>query len=88
MKRFARLVVIGVLLALSWAGGASSASSSTDWFADDNGHLFEADINALASAGITRGCNPPENTKFCPDALMTRGEMAAFLSRALNLPGG
>jgi hypothetical protein len=54
-------------------------------FADDNGHMFEADIERLATAGITRGCNPPSNTRFCPDSKVTRGQMAAFLARALNL---
>ena len=42
----------------------------------------------IAAAGITTGCNPPVNDRFCPDNLVTRGEMAAFLSRALNLTGG
>ncbi len=59
----------------------SLPASSTDWFVDDNGHLFEADINALAEAGITRGCNPPANNHFCPDQFVTRGQMAAFIRR-------
>ena len=49
-------------------------------------HTFEADIVRLASAGITRGCNPPANTRFCPEGAVTRGQMAAFLTRALDLP--
>lgn len=55
-------------------------------FIDDNGSIFENDIERIAAAGITRGCNPPTNTMYCPDSYVTRGEMAAFLSRALNLP--
>jgi hypothetical protein len=54
-------------------------------FADDNGSIFEADIEKLAAAGITKGCNPPANTNFCPDDNVTRGQMAAFLVRALDL---
>lgn len=54
-------------------------------FIDDNGSSFEADIEALATAGITAGCNPPSNTAFCPDEIVTRGQMAAFLARALGL---
>ena len=54
-------------------------------FIDDDGSVFEADIAKLAAAGITRGCNPPENTMFCPDGYVTRGQMAAFLVRALDL---
>ena len=55
-----------------------------DPFRDDDGSLFEADIERLAAAGITRGCNPPVNDLFCPDDTVTRGQMAAFLVRALG----
>lgn len=55
-------------------------------FIDDNGSVFESVIESLAAAGITQGCNPPANTRFCPDDYVTRGQMAAFLSRALDLP--
>ena len=53
-------------------------------FTDDNGHVFEAAIDRLATAGVTLGCNPPANTKYCPDRPVTRGQMAAFLVRALG----
>ena len=62
--------------------------SGNDVFTDDNNSIFEADINALAVAGITKGCNPPVNDRFCPDETVTRGQMAAFLNRALDLPPG
>ncbi len=55
-------------------------------FTDDDGSVFEAAIESLAAAGITQGCNPPTNTHFCPDDYVTRGQMAAFLKRALDLP--
>ena len=51
-------------------------------FVDDDGSIHEGDINSLAVAGITRGCNPPANDRFCPEKAVTRGEMAAFLVRA------
>ena len=57
-----------------------------DWFRDDNGHLFEKDINSIATTGITRGCNPPDNDRYCPDRTLTRAEAAAFVARALGLP--
>ena len=57
-------------------------------FIDDNSSIFEDDIEALAAAGITKGCNPPVNNQFCPDDKVTRSQMAAFLVRALNLPPG
>lgn len=59
--------------------------SSTDHFVDDNGSIFEGAINRIAEAGITLGCNPPTNSRFCPEAKVTRGQMAAFLTRALGL---
>lgn len=59
-------------------------SSDIDHFVDDDGLTLEAEINALAEAGITRGCNPPANTRFCPNTPVTRGQMAAFLRRALS----
>jgi hypothetical protein len=60
----------------AWAGA--------DRFVDDDVSEFEADVEALAAAGITVGCNPPANDRFCPDAGVTRGQMAAFLHRALG----
>jgi len=72
------------------AGNVRSASFSIvvidpDPFTDDDGSVFEADIAWMAAVGITKGCNPPANTRFCPDARVTRGQMAAFLARALHL---
>lgn len=54
-------------------------------FVDDDTSPHEADIEAVAAAGITRGCNPPANDAFCPDEPVSRGQMAAFLTRALDL---
>lgn len=62
-------------------------ASTTDYFGDDRGHIFEDAINRLARAGITRGCNPPENTGFCPDEPIRRDQMATFLARAGDLSG-
>jgi hypothetical protein len=55
-----------------------------DPFTDDDGSVFEADIEKLAAAGVTRGCNPPDNDQFCPNEHVTRGQMAAFLVRAMG----
>lgn len=64
--------------ALGYTAGAGS-----DQFADDDGSIFEADIERLAEAGVTKGCNPPVNDHYCPNEYVTRGQMAAFLHRAL-----
>ncbi len=51
-------------------------------FVDVDGSIFEPAVNALWAAGITSGCG---EWRFCPDDPVTRGEMAAFLTRALGL---
>jgi len=61
-------------------------ATSENRFIDDDGHLFESSIDRLAVSGITLGCNPPANDRFCPDREMTRGEMAAMLARAFHYP--
>ena len=45
-------------------------------------HPFFQFIEALAGAGITGGCG---NGNYCPDAPLTRGQMAVFLAKALGL---
>ncbi|MBT8462618.1 MAG: hypothetical protein KJO44_08880 [Gemmatimonadetes bacterium] len=57
------------------------------WDVDDT-HVFSADVAWLADQSVTRGCNAPWNDEFCPDDPVTRGQMAAFLVRALDLPAG
>jgi hypothetical protein len=53
-------------------------------FIDDDGHIFEGAIEAIAAEGITKGCNPLVNDRFCPNDKVTRGEMAVFLVRAMG----
>ena len=60
-------------------------ASAVDRFIDDEGHTFERDIQAIAAQGVTIGCNPPTNDRFCPDDDVTRAEMATFMARALDL---
>jgi hypothetical protein len=71
-------------MAAMLARGLSLPPSSTDRFTDDEGSVFESAINKLAAAGITQGCNPPANTRFCPTELVTRGQMAAFIKRSVE----
>ena len=53
-------------------------------FIDDDGNPHEMDIEAIAALGITVGCNPPLNDRFCPSRTVTRAEMSAFLIRAIG----
>jgi hypothetical protein len=63
-------------------------ATDVDYFTDDSDSIFENDINKLAGSGVTKGCNPPANTMFCPDSKVTRGQMAAFLVRAFGYSAG
>lgn len=56
-----------------------SADNTT--FDDIDGNNFADYINAIYSNGITVGC--VLDTSFCPDDYVTRGQMAAFIVRAL-----
>lgn len=55
-------------------------------FIDDGESVHEGDIEWIAEQGVTLGCNPPDNTEYCPTDGVTRAEMASFLTRALDLP--
>jgi hypothetical protein len=74
------VLLIGVLVpTVAIAAGGS--------FVDDDTSVFEADIEWLAGAGVTRGCNPPTNDRFCPNDEVTRGQMAAFMRRFARFLG-
>ena len=68
------------------ARALSLPDDGTDYFTDDDGHLLESGINRIAAAGITSGCNPPDNDRFCPDRALSRAEFGAFMVRGLGLP--
>src|SRR5690606_3039364 len=52
--------------------GTVSTDGPSPQFTDVGG-TFAADIDWLGRTGITRGCNPPANTRFCPGDAVTRG---------------
>ena len=83
-------LILGLLLSLVVVSGSVSIASAElppgGTFTDDDNSAHEGDIEAIAAIGITKGCNPPTNDLFCPKASVTRGQMAAFLVRARNLP--
>lgn len=58
-------------------------ATDTNFFADDDASPHEQGINRLAQASIARGCTADS---FCPDDPVTRAQMAAFITRALDLP--
>lgn len=59
-------------------------ATGVDAFDDDTGTVHEPNINAVAAAGITSGCDTSNARRFCPEDPVTRGQMATFLVRALS----
>jgi hypothetical protein len=91
MKRVGRLllslaIAVGTVASLPAAASAQSTELPPGGtFVDDNDSIFEGSIEAVNAVGVTNGCNPPANDRYCPDEAVTRAQMAAFLSRALGL---
>ena len=61
-------------------GGGSSSGSA---FSDIGGSKFASAITWVYQQGIMAGCT---STRFCPDAELTRGQLASALANGLNLP--
>jgi S-layer homology domain len=60
-----------------------SPAPATATFGDvPTSHPFFPLVEALVASGITAGCG---GGNYCPDAALTRGQMAVFLSKALGL---
>ena len=76
--------------AMRWAGLAVqwrrvvSPAPATATFPNDvpTTHPYFRFVEALAASGITAGC---ATGSYCPDATLTRGQMAVFLSAAFGL---
>ena len=62
-------------------------AASPAGFTDTAGNTHQADIDALAAAGVTKGCSTVP-LQYCPNRSVTRAEMATFLVRALGLITG
>lgn len=77
--RFALVGLATAALGLPVAAATQPGGS----FIDDDGSVHEPAIEAIRAAGITAGCDPVGD-RFCPEASVTRAEMAAFVIRALG----
>jgi hypothetical protein len=78
-RRRIRTVAVAAITA---ALVAPTAVWAADRFTDvPDTNEFHDDIAWLAEAGVTLGCNPPANDRFCPTGSVTREQMAAFMRR-------
>jgi hypothetical protein len=72
---FVALLVAGSLL-------IPAAVYASHQFTDvPNSNQFHTAIGWMKDNNITVGCNPPANTRYCPDDNVTREQMAAFMKR-------
>ena len=67
---------------LGWYRQISPAPGAATFADVPTNHTFFQAIQALSAAGITTGCG---GSNFCPGQTVNRGQMAAFLARALGL---
>lgn len=78
-KKWARVAMIVLVTALIVAPLTAIASHTFTDVPETN--TFHEDIAWLADAGVTKGCNPPANTEYCPKDEVTREQMSAFMRR-------
>ena len=82
VKNFNLIAVLAVFLIVFFSVAYSYGDSP---FIDvPNDHWALKEIIWAKEKGITYGCNPPENNKYCPDDSVTRAQMAAFIIRAIE----
>jgi len=67
---------------MQWRRQVSPAPATATFNDVGTGHIFFRYVEALADSDITAGCG---GGSFCPDAPLSRGQMAVFLSKALGL---
>ena len=68
---------------LVWTRIISPAPGGPTFSDVPTNHSFFREIEALVDSGITLVCG--DGTNYCPNDSVTRGQMAAFLARALGL---
>ena len=83
LRRIRRLTIVGVaalILAVPVAVSASHAFNDVP-----TSSTYHTTTARLVGAGITGGCG---GGNYCPNAAVTRGQMAAFLNRGLGRAAG
>jgi parallel beta-helix repeat protein len=66
---------------LTIAGRSFTVYQAVDFFDVPTTHIFYTEISKIHARGITLGCG---GGNFCPDMVVSRDQMAAFIIRALG----
>jgi hypothetical protein len=82
--RSATAIVATFLVVLTTIALPVPAKATVNSFVDDDTSRFEPFLEAARENGLVRGCNPPTNDRVCPHDLVTRGNMAIMLARAVG----
>lgn len=77
--------IVGVVALVAGAPLAVIASHSFTDVTDDN--QFHDSIDWMQRNSVTFGCNPPDNTEYCPTDNVSRQQMAAFMFRLARTQG-
>ncbi len=70
------------MVRIRWKRQVTPAPGTATFNDVPTNHPFFQFVEALSASGITAGCG---TDIYCPDAPLTRGQMAVFLSKALGL---
>ena len=68
MKRLSLALAAALIASSVGAAALAAPLPPCGTFTDDNGNVHEGFIEAIAAEGITRGCNPPINDRYCPSS--------------------
>jgi hypothetical protein len=67
---------------VGWVRDVAPASTGPSFDDVPTNHPFYQYIEALMTSGVTGGCG---DRLYCPDAPLTRGQMATFMAKTLGL---
>jgi hypothetical protein len=85
IRRF--VVPVTVAIGLFVASAVTAFATSQSFSDVPPSHPFFKEIEAIKAAGITSGsteCNPAVTPAYCPDSLVRRDAMAAFMHRGFS----
>jgi hypothetical protein len=87
-KRFGWVQVVVMMVVTAVVTSVATVAVASHTFTDvSTSNVHHGNISWLAATGITKGCNPPANDRFCPGQAVTREQMATFMNRLATSSG-